>query len=139
MAQPSNGAESVTLAEYLFSRLRQLGIGAIHGVPGDYNLELLDYVEPAGLLWVGNANELNAAYATDGYARIKGIGALITTYGVGELSAINAIAGAFAERAPVVHIVGTPRRDAQDGRKMIHHTLGMATLVIFQRCTSMLQ
>lgn len=124
MAQPSNGAESVTLAEYLFSRLRQLGIGAIHGVPGDYNLELLDYVEPAGLLWVGNANELNAAYATDGYARIKGIGALITTYGVGELSAINAIAGAFAERAPVVHIVGTPRRDAQDGRKMIHHTLG---------------
>ncbi|KAK5054499.1 hypothetical protein LTR84_001390 [Exophiala bonariae] len=128
-----DGRESVPLAEYLFSRLRQLGVGAIHGVPGDYNLELLDYVEPAGLLWVGNANELNAAYATDGYARIKGIGALITTYGVGELSAINAIAGAFAERAPVVHIVGTPRRDAQDGRKMIHHTLGDGDYSHFSR------
>lgn len=128
-----SGSGSVTLAEYLFSRLRQLGVGAIHGVPGDYNLELLDYVEPAGLLWVGNANELNAAYAADGYARIKGIGALITTYGVGELSAINAIAGAFAERAPVVHIVGTPRRDAQDGRKMIHHTLGDGDYSHFSR------
>ncbi|KAE8151688.1 thiamine diphosphate-binding protein [Aspergillus avenaceus] len=111
----------VKLAEYLFHRLRQLGIGSIHGVPGDFNLTLLDYVEPAGLRWVGNANELNAAYASDGYARIKGVGALITTFGVGELSAVNAIAGAYAERAPVVHIVGTPERALQDARKLIHH------------------
>ncbi|KAK1599369.1 thiamine pyrophosphate enzyme [Colletotrichum navitas] len=112
---------TVKLAEYLFARLHQLGIGAIHGVPGDFNLHLLDHVEPAGLLWVGNTNELNAGYAADGYARIKGIGALITTSGVGELSAINAIAGAYAERAAVVHIVGTPSRDTQDARLMIHH------------------
>ncbi|KAI2471401.1 thiamine diphosphate-binding protein [Annulohypoxylon bovei var. microspora] len=110
------------LAEYLFTRLKQLGIGSIHGVPGDYNLTLLDYVEPAGLRWVGNANELNAGYAADGYARIKGIGALVTTFGVGELSAINAIAGAYAERAAVVHIVGTPARESQDSRLLIHHT-----------------
>ncbi|RDW92718.1 uncharacterized protein DSM5745_00040 [Aspergillus mulundensis] len=114
---------STSLAEYLFNRLRQLGIGSIHGVPGDYNLALLDYVEPAGLRWVGNTNELNAAYAADGYARIKGVGALITTFGVGELSAVNAIAGAYAERAAVVHIVGTPARAAQEGRKLFHHTL----------------
>ncbi|KAI1757599.1 thiamine diphosphate-binding protein [Xylaria castorea] len=113
---------SVQLAEYLFTRLKQLGIGAVHGVPGDFNLTLLDYVEPAGLQWVGNANELNAGYAADGYARIKGIGALITTFGVGELSAVNAIAGAYAERAAVVHIVGTPDRPTQDARTMVHHT-----------------
>ncbi|GAD96252.1 pyruvate decarboxylase [Paecilomyces variotii No. 5] len=112
----------IEVAGYLFHRLRQMGVGSVHGVPGDYNLTLLDYVEPAGLRWVGNANELNAAYATDGYARIKGIGALVTTFGVGELSAVNAIAGAYAERAPVVHIVGTPGRQLQDGRKLIHHT-----------------
>jgi pyruvate decarboxylase len=94
----------------------------MHGVPGDYNLDLLDYVEPSGLNWVGNANELNAAYAADGYSRIKGLGAIITTFGVGELSAINAIAGAYAELAPVVHIVGIPARDVQDGRLLIHHT-----------------
>ncbi|KAI1160637.1 thiamine diphosphate-binding protein [Nemania serpens] len=114
--------DTIQLAEYLFTRLRQLGIGAVHGVPGDFNLTLLDYVEPAGLQWVGNANELNAGYAADGYARIKGIGALVTTFGVGELSAINAIAGAYAERAAVVHIVGTPDRLTQDGRKLVHHT-----------------
>ncbi|KAK6365140.1 hypothetical protein LTS17_011618 [Exophiala oligosperma] len=115
-------ATTVKLAEYLFTRLHQLGIRATHGVPGDYNLTLLDYIEPAGIHWVGNCNELNAGYAADGYARIKGIGALITTFGVGELSTINAIAGAYCERAPVVHIVGTPDRDAQDSRATVHHT-----------------
>lgn len=122
-----NGTSSprtIKLAEYLFTRLKQLGIGAIHGVPGDYNLDLLDYVEPSGLQWVGNANELNAGYAADGYARIKRFGSLITTFGVGELSAINAIAGAYTERAAVVHIVGTPPRRSQDMRLDIHHTLG---------------
>lgn len=83
---------------------------------------MLDYVEPSGLLWVGNANELNAGYAADGYSRIRGIGAIVTTFGVGELSAINAIAGAYAERAPVVHIVGTPNRATQDGQVRVHHT-----------------
>ncbi|KZZ90842.1 pyruvate decarboxylase [Moelleriella libera RCEF 2490] len=114
---------SVKLAEYLFTRLRQLGVGSVHGVPGDFNLTMLDHVEPAGLTWVGNANELNAAYAADGYARIKGLGAVVTTFGVGELSAINAIAGAYAEFAPVVHIVGTPARQVQETRTLVHHTL----------------
>ncbi|KAG5939801.1 hypothetical protein E4U60_000733 [Claviceps pazoutovae] len=112
----------VKLAEYLFTRLRQLGVESIHGVPGDFNLTMLDYVEPAGLTWVGNANELNAAYAADGYARIKGLGAIVTTFGVGELSAINAIAGAYAEFAPVVHVVGVPSRELQSERTMMHHT-----------------
>jgi pyruvate decarboxylase len=112
----------IKLADYLFTRLKQLGIDAVHGVPGDFNLTLLDYVVPAGLQWVGNANELNAGYAADGYARIKGVSALITTFGVGELSAINAIAGAYAERAAVVHIVGTPDRPTQDSRRLVHHT-----------------
>ncbi|OAA38311.1 pyruvate decarboxylase [Metarhizium rileyi] len=116
-------AAPVKLAEYLFTRLRQLGVESVHGVPGDFNLTMLDYVEPAGLNWVGNANELNAAYAADGYSRIKGLGAIVTTFGVGELSAINAIAGAYAEFAPVVHIVGIPARQLQEARTLIHHTL----------------
>ncbi|EXJ55939.1 pyruvate decarboxylase [Cladophialophora yegresii CBS 114405] len=116
--------DTLKLAEYLLTRLHQLGVRSIHGVPGDFNLKLLDHVEPAGIHWVGNANELNAGYAADGYSRIKGIGALVTTFGVGELSAINAIAGAYAERAPVVHIVGTPPRSTQDARLRVHHTFG---------------
>ena len=113
---------TVELATYLFTRLQQLGVGSIHGVPGDFNLTLLDFIERQGLHWVGNCNELNAGYASDGYARIKGLGAVITTFGVGELSVINAIAGAYAELVPVVHIVGVPSRDLQDSRARVHHT-----------------
>ncbi|KAH7227235.1 thiamine diphosphate-binding protein [Fusarium solani] len=113
----------IDLGEYLFKRLHEAGARAVHGVPGDYNLTALDYIEPAGLAWIGNCNELNAGYAADGYGRIKGIGALVTTFGVGELSAINAIAGAYAERSPLVHIVGTPARGLQRRGAKLHHSL----------------
>lgn len=115
-------ADSLKLGDYLFTRLLQLGVTDVFGVPGDYNLRLLDFVVPAGLHWVGNCNELNAAYAADGYARIKGLSAIVTTFGVGELSAANGIAGAYAERSPVVHIVGTPPRQLQTTRALMHHT-----------------
>jgi pyruvate decarboxylase len=114
--------KSIPLGAYILDRLKQLGIASIFGVPGDYNLNLLDFIEPAGLHWVGNCNELNAAYAADGYSRIHGLGAVITTFGVGELSAINGIAGAYAERAPVIHIVGAPSRNVQSSRTLMHHT-----------------
>ncbi|UKZ47791.1 hypothetical protein TrVGV298_002020 [Trichoderma virens] len=114
----------IDLAEYLFKRLIELGLGSVHGVPGDYNLTVLDYIKPMGLHWAGNANELNAGYAADGYGRIKGISAIITSFGVGELSAINAIGGAYAERSPVVHIVGTAPMAAQKVGACLHHTLG---------------
>ena len=124
-------AADMDLAEFLFKRVHQLGVRAIHGVPGDYNLTMLDYIAPAGLDWVSNCNELNGGYATDGYARIKGIGAMVTTSGVGELSAINAVAGAYAEMAPLVHIVGTPSTGVQNGDKVVHHTLGDGRYRIF--------
>ena len=50
----------VDLAEYLFRRLHEVGVRAVHGVPGDYNLVALDYIPQHGLRWVGNCNELNA-------------------------------------------------------------------------------
>ncbi|KJJ34385.1 putative pyruvate decarboxylase [Aspergillus flavus AF70] len=116
-------SETIHLTEYLFRRLREVGLQAVHGVPGDYNLLMMDYIVPAGLEWVGNCNELNAGYAADGYARVKGIGALVTTFGVGELSAINAIAGSYAEMAPVIHIVGTPKRAMQTRGAKLHHSV----------------
>lgn len=79
------------------------------GVPGDFNLSYLEQVEADPQLeFIGNCNELNAAYAADGYARINGFSALATTYGVGDLSAINGIAGAYAENVPLIHISGIP-------------------------------
>lgn len=96
-----------SVADYLLDRLAGCGIDHLFGVPGDYNLQFLDHViEHSSVRWVGCANELNAAYAADGYARVVGAGALLTTFGVGELSAINGIAGSYAEYVPVLHIVG---------------------------------
>ena len=123
----------VNLAEYIFTRLKQIGVDSIHGLPGDYNLKALDFVAPSGLDWVGSCNELNAGYAADGYARTKGVGALVVTFGVGELSAINAIAGSFAERVPVVLVVGAPVRPFIRDRKYVHHTLGNGDYDAFAR------
>jgi indolepyruvate decarboxylase len=83
--------------------------------------------------WIGCTNELNAAYAADGYARIKGIGAVCTTYGVGELSAINAIAGSYAEHLPIFHLVGTPNASTQAKRAQMHHTLGNGEYDLFRK------
>ena len=109
-------------AEYLINKLEELGITDFFGLPGDYNFDILYAIEDnENVSWVGCTNELNAGYAADGYARQKGYGAVVTTYGVGELSAINAIAGSFAENVPVVSIVGTPSSKTIETKKLVHH------------------
>ena len=113
-----------SIGNFLLRRLQEAGIRHIFGVPGDYNLELMQQLEDRGEpAWIGNCNELNASYATDAYARINGLGALIVTHGVGALSAINGIAGAYSEHVPVVCISGSiPLRAIQRG-DLMHHTL----------------
>ena len=123
-----------SVADYLLDRLAGCGVGHLFGVPGDYNLQFLDHViEHPNVCWVGCANELNAAYAADGYARVSGVGALLTTFGVGELSAINGIAGSYAEYVPVLHIVGAPCRGAQRRGELMHHTRGDGDFQHFYR------
>ncbi|KAF8527454.1 pyruvate decarboxylase [Hysterangium stoloniferum] len=124
-------SSEITIGNYLLARLVQLGVKSMFGVPGDFNLGFLNLVEDHDEIdWVGNCNELNAAYAADGYARVAqavdkhSIGVLTTTFGVGELSAINGIAGAFSEHIPVLHIVGTPSTYQQKMKPLLHHTLG---------------
>jgi TPP-dependent 2-oxoacid decarboxylase len=115
----------VTVAQYLAHRLHALGARHLFGVPGDFSLSLLDSALGTGLLeWVGSPNELNAGYAADAYARTRGIGAMVTTFGVGELSAIDAVAGAYAENVPVVQVTGAPPTAAATRGALLHHTLG---------------
>lgn len=117
--------KTLNVGDYLLHRLNQAGIRHLFGVPGDYNLQFLDSViAHPDIAWVGCANELNAAYAADGYGRCNGAAALLTTFGVGELSAINGIAGSYAEYVPVIHIVGAPASQAQQQGDCVHHSLG---------------
>jgi indolepyruvate decarboxylase len=122
---PVPGDGHFTVADYLMDRLAGFGVGKIFGVPGDFTLGLLDHIEErSDIEWVGTANELGAGYAADGYARITGLGVVCTTFGVGELSALNAIAGSYAEHVPVLHLVGAPTVAVQNARRPTHHTLG---------------
>lgn len=126
-----------TVAEYVLDRLADLGIDRVFGVPGDYAFPFDDAIEASERLqWIVCANELNAAYAADGYARIKGISILSTTYGVGELSAINGVMGARAQRLPVFHIVGAPSTRIQKQGLITHHTLGDGVFNNFQHLSA---
>lgn len=122
-----------TVAQYALARLAQLGIDRIFGVPGDYAFAIDDAAEKVpGLSWVGCANELNAAYAADGYARVRGAAMLSTTYGVGELSALNGVMGSRAHRLPVFHLVGMPSQRIQRLGLLTHHNLGDTVYDRFQ-------
>jgi indolepyruvate decarboxylase len=122
------------VAGYLLGRLTEAGVISVFGVPGDYNLGLLDAIaDRPDMAWVGMATQQGAGYAADSYARLRGLGALVTTFGVGELSAINANAGAYAESAPVVHIVGTPAVAARHAAGTLHHKLPGADFDHFAR------
>lgn len=98
-----------TVGQYLVDRLRELGLEHLFSIAGDYSIDWLNScVTPSDIEIIEEVNELNAGYAADGYARLKGIGALCVTYSAGALCAVNAIAGAYVEKVPVVLINGTP-------------------------------
>jgi indolepyruvate decarboxylase len=127
LAQPHLAAAPTgyVVGDYLLDRLAELGVRHMFGVPGDYTLGLLDHVVAhPDVRWIGTTNELNAGYAADGYGRARGLAALMTTFGVGELSALNAVTGSFAEHVPVLHIVGAPASGTQAAQRIVHHSLG---------------
>jgi TPP-dependent 2-oxoacid decarboxylase len=114
----------ITVGEYLFQRLESLGVGHVFGVPGDYVLGLMDVLNKTPIELVGNCNELNAGYAADAYARLRGVGAVCVTYGVGGFSLLNAVVGAYAERVPLVVISGAPSSSVRQSSLLLHHTTG---------------
>src|SRR5262244_352810 len=124
----SSLSQRMKIGDFLLRRLEEAGIRHLFGVPGDYNLELLQQLHDAGALtWIGTCSELNASYAADGYARLNGLGALLVTNGVGALSAINGVGGSFSEHVPVVCIAGSiPLRSIDRGLGM-HHTMADGT------------
>jgi indolepyruvate decarboxylase len=117
--------KTATVIDYIVQRIADEGVQHCFGVPGDYAFPVCDAVDRnPNIKWIGCSNELNASYAADGYARARGAAMLSTTYAVGELSAINGVMGAKAERSLVYHVVGMPSYQNQRLRKTMHHTFG---------------
>ncbi|NEU97113.1 alpha-keto acid decarboxylase family protein [Bradyrhizobium uaiense] len=124
----SNATRRMSIGDFLLRRLEEAGIQHLFGVPGDYNLTLLQQLYDTGTLkWIGTTGELTASYAADGYARLSGLGALLVTNGVGALSAINGVGGSYSEHVPVICISGSiPLRSIDRGLGM-HHTMADGT------------
>eukprot|EP00124_Ichthyophonus_hoferi_P000926 Ihof_evm11s40 gene=Ihof_evmTU11s40 len=125
-----------TVGTYLARRMIDIGVKDYFVVPGDFNLILLDEILrfPEDLRLVSCCNELNAAYAADGYARANGCAVIMVTYTVGSLSAINAIAGAYSADLPVVIIAGGPNNLDYGSDRIVHHTTGEANRTQEIRC-----
>jgi pyruvate decarboxylase len=114
-----------TVGKYLATRFEQIGLKHYFMVPGDYNLVLLDeLLENKNIEQIGCCNELNAAYAAEGYARVNGAGAVLTTFNVGAYSALNGVAGAHAERLPVIMVSSSPNTNDTGENHILHHTVG---------------
>lgn len=121
----ARGMSGFTVGRYLAARLEQIGLRHYFVVPGDYNLVLLDeLLKNKSLEQVGCGNELNASYAAEGYARVNGCGAVVTTFNVGAFSALNGVAGANAERLPVMFVSSGINTNDPGANHLLHHTIG---------------
>lgn len=116
-------ADTFLIADYLLQRLSEIGVAQLFGVPGDFIMPVFERIGSSQVQHIGCCNELNAGYAADGYARVQGVGAAVVTGGVGPLSIVNAVAGAYAENVPVIVIAGGPHTAAFKHQPKMHHTI----------------
>lgn len=114
-------AAGISIGQYLIQRLRDYGLRDLFGIPGDYVLSFYGMLEKSPIRVIGCTREDCAGYAADAYARINGLGAVCVTYCVGGLSVCNSIAGAYAEKSPVVVISGAPGLSERVNNPLLHH------------------
>ncbi|MBW3542651.1 MAG: alpha-keto acid decarboxylase family protein [Planctomycetes bacterium] len=118
--RPDNGRPQ-TIGGYLIQRLQDYGLKDIFGIPGDFVLQFYGMLEDSPIRVIGTTREDCAGYAADAYARVHGLGAVCVTYCVGGLSLCNSIAGAYAEKSPVIVISGAPGLEERRNDPLLHH------------------
>ena len=109
------------IGEYLIQRLQAHGVRHVFGIPGDYVLGFYDQLLKSDMKTIVTCDEQGAGFAADGYARVHGLGVVCITYCVGGLKVMNPVAGAFAEKSPVVVISGAPGLNERDKNPLLHH------------------
>lgn len=118
---PTARPATQTIGGYLIRRLQDYGVRDVFGIPGDFVLQFYGMLEESPIRVIGTTREDNAGYAADGYARVHGLGAVCVTYCVGGLSLCNSIAGAYAEKSPVVVVSGSPGVRERESDPLLHH------------------
>jgi indolepyruvate decarboxylase len=109
------------MGQFLFEYLHRRGVRHSFGVPGDFALPTFAWLEKSPIKSITMTHEPGAGFAADAYSRINGIGLVCVTYCVGGLNVLNSIAGAFAEKSPVVVVSGAPGRKDREKDPLLHH------------------
>ncbi len=91
------------------------------GIPGDFALPTFAALESSPIQAITMTHEPGAGFAADAYSRVNGLGLVCVTYCVGGLNVLNAIAGAYAEKSPVVVVSGAPGRKDREKDPLLHH------------------
>lgn len=113
-----------SVSEFLIERLENIGIKCVFGVVGDYILNFIQQLsQHEKLKFINTTDEANAAFAADVYARVQGIGCVCATYSVGALKLCNAVAGAYAEKSPLIVISGSPGLKERNDDFLLHHVV----------------
>ncbi|QDT48845.1 Indole-3-pyruvate decarboxylase [Symmachiella dynata] len=110
-----------TIGGYLIRRLQDYGLKHIFGIPGDFVLQFYNLLEESPIEVIGATREDCAGFAADAYARVNGLGAVCVTYCVGGLSTCNSVAGAYAEKSPLIVISGAPGMEERVSDPLLHH------------------
>jgi len=134
-------SSSTSVSAFLISRIKELGVDHVFGIPGDYVLPLFDELIKPGspVQHIGTTNELTAAYLADGYGRMRGLGVVAVTYGPGAFNSINGVAGANEANVPLLVVSGAPKTSRYGQGKLLHHAVGRdleATLRVFEPFTA---
>src|SRR5690349_9877398 len=119
--QPRPLPAKMPMGQFLFEYLHRRGVRHSFGVPGDFALPTFAWLEKSKITSVTMTHEPSAGFAADAYARVNGIGLVCVTYCVGGLNVLNAIAGAYAEKSPVVVVSGAPGRKDREKDPLLHH------------------
>src|SRR5688500_3179657 len=109
------------MGRFLFEYLYRRGVRHSFGVPGDFALPTFAWLEKSKIKSITTTHEPGAGFAADAYSRVNGLGLVCVTYCVGGLNVLNAIAGAYAEKSPVVVVSGAPGRKDREKDPLLHH------------------
>jgi TPP-dependent 2-oxoacid decarboxylase len=126
-----------TIGDYLIQKLYEHGLRHAFGIPGDYVLAFYKQLNDSKIKVINTTDEQGAGYAANAYARLRGLGAVCITYGVGGLKVVNTTAQAYAEESPVVVISGAPGVREQSGNPLLHHKVKTfdTQLKVFEQVT----
>ncbi len=111
------------LGRALLDALHQHGARELFGIPGDFVLPFFKVIEESGALpFYTLSHEPAVGFAADAAARFHGaISVAVVTWGAGAFNLVNAVAGAYAERVPVVVVSGAPGVSERASGWRLHH------------------